>query len=168
MPEVSEQYSASGKMVPVDAGPLPAMIVLRACLRGLGLRSVVESETIKTWHPTITGGFNYGTRLLVPSGHATEVRKAITELRRSAVQATETTDDNNGSEEIVEMLGLRIRWSAVLGWVAPVGLYHALSYVPRARRMSPRPRGHTLTLCGIVLCLIDSVALLGVIVFAIL
>ena len=159
MPGVHDDKAQSRRLVPVDAGPLSAMIVLRTSLSGLGLPSVVESEHIKTWNPFATGGFMFGTRLLVPASQATEVRQAIAELRQSAKQPVERTESNGDQEEIAETLGLRIRWSAVLDATAPIGLYHALSYMALVHRLPHRPRGHGMVIGAIVLCLIQIVVL---------
>ncbi len=162
MPGTTEHNSEFESLVAVDAGPLAAMIALRTSLEGLGLPNVVESENIKTWDPFATGGSIFWTRLLVPSGHATEAREAIAELRRSAKQTAEATEDSDSQEEIVENLGMRIRWCSLWLITAPIGLYQAISYFDQAQRLPQRPRGHTLTICAVALCVIPIVALLMV------
>jgi hypothetical protein len=147
----------------VYAASLPELQVLRSSLEALGYDILLADEHIKTWDPFVTGGNVFGSRLMAPASQAQEVRRTIQELKDQPSVGDENAEDDRETE--IEDIGRRIRWHGVIGLTAPWGVVSGVRYLSRCRRLSVMPRGHVLTIAGIVWCVVQCGLIIPLIVW---
>lgn len=153
--------------VNIFAGPMWEVDLKKARLEAEGIRAFVPDAATKLIDPFVTGANPLMTQLWVSVEDA-DVAQEVISLRveplaapagaRAPAADDAGDDESTWTQDEIESLARRTRWSALMTFTWPLALFYGWLYAVASRESGLRAGAHALTLFCIVLGVVSMAA----------